>query len=200
MEAKKKTSESLLLMLLKEPYAKHTATSLAGALGLTRQGAWKALKALAEQKFIRIEALNGTKTSAALIKLNWQHPLTEKKLMLLLMQESLPYARWIDEFKPLQKISQFLLLFGSILRDPKTANDIDLFVVVCDKSNFKGLDEALRTIQLTQHKKIHNIDLTESEFKGELLRSNKAYLDALKKGVLLYGYEQFVQFIKGVHS
>ncbi len=199
METKKKTTESILLMLLKEPFAKHTATSLAGVLGLTRQGIWKAVHALAEQKLIRIEALNGAKTSAALIRLNWQHPLTEKKLAFLLTQESLNYGRWIDEFKPLQEKVNFLLLFGSILHSPKTANDIDIFMVVADRSDFKGIEEALRTIQITQRKKIHAIDLTESEFKHELRRPNKAYFDALKKGVILHGYEQFVQCIREVY-
>ena len=49
-------------------------------------------------------------------------------------------------------------------------------------------------------KKIHLIDLTESEFSQELKRPNKAYVDALKKGIILFGQENFIKFIRGLEK
>lgn len=200
METETKTSNRILLILLKEPFAKHTITSLAGKLEITRQGVWKSIDKLIKQKLITVETLNISKTSTAIVKINWSYPLTEKTLSLMMTQESLTYERWVDDFKDLKSQIQFLVLFGSILHSPKTANDIDILAVVEDRSNFKDLDESIRKIQITQLKKIHCIEFTESELKSELGRPNKAYLDALKKGVILYGQDQFIKFIKDVYA
>jgi len=200
METENKTSDRILSILLKEPFGKNTITSLAAALEITRQGLWKAISKLEEEKLILVERITNKKTSTALIQLNWHYPLTEKKLLFIITKESLQYERWIDEFKALKDHSSFLILFGSILHSPKTANDIDLLSIVSKKEDFKAMDENIRRIQITQLKKIHFIDMTEEEFKTELKRPNKAYLDALKKGMVLHGYEQFIQFIKGISS
>jgi len=199
METRKNTSEQILKDLLKEPFARHSATSLASTLGITRQGLWKSLIKLSKQKLINIENINNKKTSVAIIKLNWSYPLTEKTLSLIITKESFQYERWADNFKELKEHVNFLFLFGSILHSPKTAKDIDILAVVDDKSNFKKIDEAAQKIQISQTKKIHLIDLTENEFKNELKKSNKAYLDAIKKGVVLHGSEKFIQFIKEVN-
>ncbi len=198
METENKTSDRILSILLKEPFGKHTITSLAAALEITRQGLWKTITKLEEEKLILVERISPKKTSTALIKLNWQYPLTEKRLLLIVSKESMRYERWVHTFKGLKDHASFLILFGSILHNPKTANDIDLLAVVLKKEDFHVLDENLRTIQITQLKKIHFIDVTGEEFKAELERPNKAYLDALKKGTVLHGHEQYLQFIRGI--
>ena len=36
------------------------------------------------------------------------------------------------------------------------------------------------------------------EFKEELKKQNKAYIDALKKGVILFGQDNFIEFIRSL--
>ena len=48
------TEDRVLVILLKEPFAIHTATSVAKALKLTRQGIWKTLNKLAENELINL--------------------------------------------------------------------------------------------------------------------------------------------------
>jgi predicted nucleotidyltransferase len=199
METKIRTSERILITLLKEPFIRHSITPLATKLGITRQGLWKSINKLVLENFILIESINSAKTSTSIIKLNWQYPLTEKTLSLLITKESLRYERWAEDFKPLKESVDFLLLFGSILHSPKTADDIDVFAVTCNKNNFKKIDEVTLKLQITQLKKIHLIDMVESEFKQELKKQNKAYLNALKNGILLYGHENFVRFVKKIY-
>ena len=103
-------------------------------------------------------------------------------------------------FAELEKHVSFLLLFGSILHSPKEARDIDIFAVIDNKKEFKTIDEIMLKIQGTQPKKIHFIDLTESEFEQELNNRNKAYLDALAKGIILYGQENFIRLIKRLQT
>ncbi len=195
MKTQKNTAESVLLILLKEPFKIHTATSITKFIGITRQGVWKTLSKLAKDKLISLSSVGDSKTSTAIINLNWLNPVTEKTLSLLLTKESIRHQRWIFNFEELESHVKFLVLFGSVLINSKEANDIDILAIV-DKRNFKAVDEKTLKIQTTQLKKIHLIDLTESEFRRELKMPNKAYLEAIKKGVVLYGHESFIKFIR----
>ena len=177
----------------------HTATSIAKALNITRQGIWKTLNKLAENKLINLEHVGDGKTSTATMKLNWLNPITEKTLSLLLTKESLKQQRWRVNFAELENNVNFLILFGSILNNTKEANDIDILAIV-NKKKFKAVEEIVIKVQRTQLKKIHIIDLTELEFSQELKKTNKVYLDAVKKGVILYGQDNFIQFIMGLQK
>ena len=196
MAAKNITTDRILCVLLKEPFTTHTVTSIAKALDMTRQGIWKTLNKLSVDKLISLEPVNDAKTSTVTIKLNFDNPATEKKLSLLLTQESLKQQRWQVNFAELEKKVNFLILFGSILNNSKEANDIDILAVV-NKKNFKAIDEVIAKVQLTQVKKIHLVSLTAKEFRHELKKQNKAYLDAVKKGVILFGQDSF---IRGFHK
>lgn len=194
------TADRIIMILLKEPFADHTATSLAKTLNITRQGLWKILSKLSNKKLVLIKPVAETKNSVMKITLNWGNPITEKTLSLLLTKESLNYERWRFDFAALESDAIFLTLFGSILKNPQEAKDIDLLLVVKNKKSFHAIDEKILKMKLTQLKKIHNIDLTKGELISELSRRNKAYLDAIKKGVVLYGQENFVSFIKTIQT
>jgi biotin operon repressor len=196
METENNTSDRILLALLREPFVKHTISSLAEGLDISRQGLWKVINKLKQDKLIIVENINKTRTGISLINLNWEHPLTDKKLSLIILKESLKQERWVDNFKSINENCSFLILFGSILQSPKNANDIDLIGVVSKKSDFNELDNKMRTIQLTQTKKIHFIDMTEDEFLNELKKPNKVYIEALKKGEVLFGHENFIKLMR----
>ena len=82
------------------------------------------------------------------------------------------------------------------MHSPKEANDIDIFCAVLDKNRFVKIDKKILEIQLTQDKKIHSFCLTSKELKQELAEKNKVYIDALKKGVILFGQDNFINFMK----
>lgn len=195
METTTRTWGRVLLSLLREPFAVHTATSLAYALKKTRQGIWKTLKKLEKNKLITIERVNDAVTSTAIIKLNWPNPITEKTILLLLTEDGMNYERWKVNFSDIEKKVITAVMFGSILHNSKEAHDIDILAVV-EKRNFKGVEESIAKVQLTQPKKIHLVDLTEDEFTRELKKPNLAYRDAIKKGVVLYGYERFISIVR----
>ena len=191
--------EKILELLLKEPFEVHTATSIAEALKITRQGVWKTLNKLEDNDLINLNPISKAKTSATSINLNWSNPVTEKNLSLTLTKESLKQHRWMVNFKELESKTHFLILFGSILNKPKEANDIDI-IAVTSKKSFKAIEEEIMKIQKTQLKKIHLIDLTKEEFNQELKKHNKAYIEAVTKGVVLYGQDNFIKFIKNGHK
>jgi len=195
METQVKTSERIIKILAKEPLSEHTATSLAKNLGISRQGIWKTLTKLSKENIISLKSIAGTKKSALNITLNFKNSITIKILSLLFEKEILRYERWRNNFKKLQGSVFFVVLFGSILHSPKEANDIDILVVVKTKKNFKVIDNVITEVQQTQIKKVHVIDLTKEELRTELSNNNRAYLDAIKKGVILFGQENFIKFI-----
>ncbi len=193
-----KAAQRIITILLKD-FNTHTVTDLSKELKMSRQGIWKILKELEKNEFIILEQVGAGKTSTQRIKLNMSNEIVEKTLVLCLIQDALKYKRWKFDFADLQEGIYFLILYGSILYT-KEANDIDIIGVVSKEKKLANLDEIILGIQETQTKKIHCINLTQKEFKEELKKPNKAYVDALRKGVILFGQENFIKFIKGLQK
>ena len=66
------------------------------------------------------------------------------------------------------------------------------------KSEFVKIDKLIMEKQAAQSKKIHDINFTPKEFKTELKKQNKAFLHAIKTGIILYNQENFVTFMKEI--
>ena len=58
------------------------------------------------------------------------------------------------------------------------------------------IDEILNKLQIAQQKKIHDINFSQQDFKNELKRPNKAFVHAIQTGIILYGQEKFIKFIR----
>ena len=191
-------ANEIIKKLLKDFAAKHTVSSISKEIGMTRVGVWKILKKLESEKFIILSQISSGKTSAYIMSLNWDNPLVEKTLAVLLAEESIKNQRWLANFSELEKRVDFLIIYGSILTSSKEANDIDIISVLSNKKNFIEIEKIVSITQKTQLKKIHSLNFTETEFKNELKKPNKAFIDAIKKGVVLFGQERFIKFIMGL--
>jgi len=195
---KNKTNTKILKVLLKQFTIKWTITSLAKELNLSRVGIWKVLKKLESEKLITLTQIGQGKTSIFNINLNWENPLLEKNLLLILTEDAYKNQRWLNNFKELENKLGFLILYGSIVHSPKEANDIDILGVVFNKNNFLSIGEIIKKIQKTQIKKIHSENFTQAEFKEEIRKPNKIFIDAIKKGVVMFGQEKFIKFIREI--
>ncbi len=189
------TTQDLLILLVKDFSAAHTATSLAQQLKMSRWGVWKIIKKLQQEEIIMLKPIGKGKTSTQTIHLNWNSKLVEKMIILALAQEASVYKRWSFTFADLEPEVDFLLLYGSILHSPQTARDIDI-VCVAKERKLSKISQLIFTIQQTQEKKIHSYNLTAKEFVQELQKLNKVFLDALRRGVILFGQEKFIEFTK----
>jgi len=198
METAKDSGKRILLILLKS-FIVHTATILSKELKMSRWGVWKILKKLEEDKLILLNQIGEGKTSTYGIKLNWDNIMTEKTLVLYLTQDALRYKRWRYDFEILEKKVEFLILYGSILYSLKEANDIDI-LGIAKKNKIRGINDLIFEIQKIQNKKIHSINLTNEELKQELKRKNKAFVDAIERGIVLFGQEKFVNFMRKIHE
>ena len=166
---------------------------------MTRSGTWKVLKRLEQEKYIIMKP-TGKETSLVVPKLNFKNDLLDKYLDLALSREAMNYERWIFNFKDVKEHVSFFILHGSILKSYAKSNDIDVIGVISDRKRFKKLHESLDKIQISQAKHIHSINFTQSELREELLKPNKVFIEAVKKGVVLFGQEEFIKFIKKLHT
>jgi len=189
------TDKKLMLVLLKNFKRRHTITSLAKELGLSRVGIWKILKKLEVEKYILIESAGSGKTSTFIIMINWDNLLIEKALALYLTEESIKQRKWRVNLAELEKEVDFLILYGSIVNSPQQANDIDI-LGIAKANKFVKIQKIIDKIQKTESRKIHLIDFTPAEFRKELQEDNKAFINAIRNDVVLFGQENFVKFIK----
>jgi len=188
------TNKKILNILLKDFKVNHTITSLSKETRISRVGAWKILKKLEKENLILLNKIGIGKTNTNLINLKWDNPILEKTLNLILTEKAIKNQRWIINLSTLENKLDFLIIYGSIIHSPKQANDIDILIVT---NKFKDINNLIIKIQKTQIKKIHAINLTKEEFREEI-KSNKAYIEAIKKGVILFGQEEFIKFIKNI--
>ena len=195
METTSKTSKRVLLILFKDFSATHTVTSLAKQLKLSRVGVWKIIKKLEIEGYIDLKPVGSGKTSVSLIKINIGNSLLEKTMSLYLTEESVKQRRWQVNFTDLERAADFVILYGSILHSPREADDIDILTV---GKNFVNIQNIIDKVQKTQTKQIHAISFTEIELKQELKKFNRAFIEALRNGVVLFGQDNFVRFIKGM--
>ncbi|MDP4039042.1 MAG: HTH domain-containing protein [Candidatus Pacearchaeota archaeon] len=194
------TENKILKILLKQFSLNWTITSLADEIKMSRVGIWKVLKKLENGKLIILTQIGKGRTSASIIKLNWENLVLEKKLSLILTEEALNHRRWLGNFEELRGNSEFVLLYGSILTSPKEANDIDILEVVSSKKNFLEIEKIIQKSKKSQIKEIHSESFTKAELKAELKKPNKIFIDAVKKGIVLFGQENFIKFVKYVEE
>lgn len=194
------TEDKILTTLLKQFLINWTITFLANEIKLSRVGVWKILKKLEKEKLIILISIGKGKTNTISIKLNWENIILEKKLSLILTEEASKQQRWLNNFEELKDLSEFTLIYGSILHSPKEANDIDILEVVSNKRDFLKIEKIVQKIQKTQIKKIHSESFTKEEFREEIKKPNKIFIDAIKKGIILFGQEKFIKFVRDIQK
>ncbi len=191
------SGRSALLLICRDFSTAHTITSLSKALNMSRVGTWKILKHLESENLIALKQIGSGKTSASIIKLQWDNIILKKSIELYLTEESLQQKRWKVNFAELENAADFTIIYGSILKSAEKANDIDI-INIANKKNFVKLQSIIDKVQKTQVKKIHSISFTEAEFLQEL-KNNKAFINSIKTGVILFGQEKFIKFIEREH-
>jgi|SRR3989344_1590165 len=194
-----KQNTKILKILLKDLAIKPTITYLAKETGMSRVGTWKIIKKLELEKLIILSPIGVGITSTYIISLNWHNPLVEKTMSLALTEDAMKNQRWLSNFGELEDKVDFLIIYGSIIHSPKEANDIDI-LGVSNKKQFLMIEKSVKKVQETQIKKIHSLNFTQAEFKDELEKPNKIFIAAVKKGIILFGQEKFIKFIKGVRK
>lgn len=191
----KKESE-VLLKLLKEFTRDYNANSISKIVNITPRGALKILKNLAKENLIIGRKLG----KAVFYKINFDDYYTLKILETLLISEAREKAaRWIYEFKSFFKNTEIVIIFGSIVKNPAKAKDIDLLLVFKKEKN-KDLMKSVQEKKAISSKTIHVIKQTPKDLQNNLNKKDPVILSAIKNGFVLHGHNKLLEVIKNVRS
>ena len=186
----------ILLVLFRDFSTDYNANNITRKIRITPAGAFKAMKNL-EKKGLIIGKKMG---KAVFYKVNLEDYYTFRTMETLLISESKEKAsRWLKEFKDLSNHVEIAIIFGSILRYPKKANDIDLLVVFRKEKN-NLINKIIDERRVLSIKAIHLIKQTPGDLRRNLKSKDKVILSVIKNGCVLCGYDKLLGVIKNVTS
>ena len=192
---KEENKEKILLKIFKEIDKTYNANSLSKELDLTSRGILKILKSLKKENLLISKKMG----KSTFYKINLQDLYARKTLEALLVKEANKRTgRWIEEFKLFFPESEAVIIFGSIIRNPEKANDIDILLII-KKDQYKKVSSLINEKNKVLTKKIHGIIMTLEDLK-ENIKNNPAIKDSIKTGYVLHGHEKIVEVIKDVSS
>lgn len=188
--SKLKKEQEIIKILFKDSLTFYNSRSISKVAGISHAGAFKILKRLEKR-----EIVNPRKVGKAIIySLNLENPLTLREIEMALTIEAQNYKRWVEEFTELKDKINFAILFGSILHRENSAKDIDLLVVV-DKITFNEIKNIINKKNKILLKKVHLILQEKKDFKKDIQNQNKAMVEIIKTGVVLFGQEEITKNI-----
>ena len=192
---KEENKEKILLKIFKEIDKTYNANSLSKELDLTSRGILKILKSLKKENLLISKKMG----KSTFYKINLQDLYARKTLEALLVKEANKRTgRWVEEFKPILQESEAVIIFGSIIRNPEKANDIDILLII-KKDQYKKVSSLINEKNKVLLKKIHSIPQTMKDIR-ENLKKNEAIKDAIRTGYVLHGFDKLVGVIKDVTS
>ena len=183
--------QQILRIIFKDFSNSYNSRNISQLIGVSHPGTFKIVKKIEARGILKSKKIG----QANIYSIHTENPLAIKELELALLTETQNYKRWVEEFKALESNSEFVILFGSILKNEKEAKDIDL-LVVADQAKIKEINKMVNEKQKLSIKKIHLLLQTKSDFKHDIEKKNKVMLEIIKTGVILSGQDKFIQTIK----
>lgn len=184
---------NFILTILKNPDQEINARSISKIISITPMGSLKIARKLEKEGIISSKPIG----RAIIFKLNLDKDYVKQYVKFLLKREaeySTAYVkRWITELKKIRK-SEIIVLFGSVLKKDREANDIDALIVV-KKANLNNVEKEIEEINLLNKNKIHPIFQTKEDLKRNIKSLDKVMLNAIK-GIVVLGEEKIIEAIK----
>lgn len=182
-----------ILLLFKNPEKEYNAHTIANELNMSAMGALKIAKRLEKEQLLTSKQLG----KAIFYKMNLPNEYAQQYVNFLLKREretAQPYIkRWITEIKKI-KNADIILLFGSIIRKQKEANDIDVLIIT-DQKRFESVKREIESINAMNPKKIHPVYQTRKDFLENIKKGDKIIIDAIK-GVIVYGEDILIKIMQ----
>ena len=183
-----------LLVLFKDFAMHYNAHSLSKKLGITPRGTLKILKNLQHQRLLTSKKFG----KAVFYKVNLEDYYTFRTLETLLIAEARKNAaRWLSEFKDLFPEVHIAIIFGSILRDPEKAHDIDLLLVFT-QNKLEKVKHFIAEKNKVLLKPVHPVMQSPQDLKMNLKKNDPVVLQAVARGQVLAGYTHLMEAVKDV--
>ncbi|HLD05990.1 MAG TPA: helix-turn-helix domain-containing protein [Candidatus Nanoarchaeia archaeon] len=172
---------------------RNSINQVAKKLRLSPNGAYKILKKLEKANAIMPEKIG----NAVYYKVNYNDEIGKKLAEVVLVQNDLNnYAKvQADDLRQLKGYALSGILFGSVLKKGKEANDIDVLLVL-ESGKFREINKRLEEIKERKPKKMHDIMMTKEDLAKNIRKGDEVTLSIIKTGKVLWGFETIVEACK----
>ena len=182
--------ERVILALFKNPEKDLNASSLARVAALSRMHALRIAKKLEQEQVVSSRRIGRSRIFTLDLSEEYTRNLV-KHLLNREAKQASPYVRrWISELRRL-KNAKAALLFGSVLRKEKEANDIDVLFIT-DQKRIEPLEREIDALNRINPKPIHPIYQSSSDFRRNIRKKDPVVLNALK-GIVAFGEEELYE-------
>lgn len=193
MEGITNNEMKFVLTIFKSPDIEYNSNSISKVLGISPMGALKIAKKLEKQDIISFNELG----KAKFFKLKIENEQVKHYIKFLLQRESregTPFLKAI--IRDLRKIKNAysVILFGSILKKDKEANDIDVLFIT-DQKMFSKLKKQVQFLNLINPKKYHPVYQTKEDIKNNLKKQDKVIFNAMK-GIVVSGEDLIINLLE----
>lgn len=156
-------------------------------------GALKIAKRLEKEGILISKELG----KAKFYKINLDNDYPKQYIKFLLKREaeqaSAYVKRWVNEIKQI-KNAHSAVLFGSVLKKEKEANDIDVLLIT-DGKKFSALKKEIEEINLLNAKKLHPLYQSKKDLIENIKKGDKPILNAIK-GVVVFGEDTIISLMR----
>ena len=177
--------QEIIKLLFKDFLTPYNSRNISKIIRISHAGAFKILKRLEKRGIAKPTRIG----KAVVYSLNKENPITWREIEMGLTLEAQNYLRWIEEFRCIENKVKFVILFGSIIRDEKSAKDIDL-LVIATKDKFGEIKKIIEERNDILPKKIHLLLQTYDDFRKDIKSRNKAMIEIIKNGIILFGQDE----------
>ncbi len=193
-----KNEQKALKNIFTDYLTDYNAYNMKDRLRVSDVGSLKLLKRLKEKKLLTARKMG----NATFYKANLENEYTLKLLELLFLDHShlSNFVRgWIEDLKSFNN-AKGILLFGSILKKEKSANDVDVCFVLEKHEDYKKVQKSVEQMNQKSRQDIHPLYLTEEDLKNKLLENDSPIIEMVRSCVVVLGQELFVRVLKEVQS
>jgi predicted nucleotidyltransferase len=196
MKEGKDNEAKALLALFREFSVDYNANSLSKVLNITPMGALKILKRLEKEQLIIPKQMG----KAVFYRIDFDNDYARTYLKFALQKEaeqsSPRVRRWVEELRKFKGVADIGILFGSVL-EKADFNDVDVVLVFEEKKAGK-ISSLLKDISGLSVKRIHLVRQTTEDFESNLKGRDKVLLSALKRGIVMFGYDGLIEVVASV--
>lgn len=187
---KEKRVLRLLAASLREEYS---INDVSRKCHITPNGAYKILVKLEKEGIVKTKPIANIKA----YRLDFSSEKTTCVLELAFIPDVLPGRVKIrgGDLQPMKPVTQACILFGSYITPKKEPEDLDVLFVV-QRGNFEAYKRALTRVQDITPVKIQDIVQTTEDLNENIKKSDPIIAEALRNGMVLWGFAVLVEEIK----
>lgn len=174
----------------------YSINDVARKCGTTPNGAYKILIKLEKEGILKIKHIANIKA----YRLDFNSEKTTRVLELAFMPDVLEgrVKMRAEDIQLMKTATQGCILFGSYTTTKKEPGDLDILFVVQGK-NFEAYKRALSKAQDIIPVKIQDIVQTTKDLNKNLKKGDPIIVEALRNGIVLWGFTVLVVAIKNVN-